>query len=48
MPDTCLALPTEQQVFDLSPLREVYSTQYPDGPNTIVLNLDKNDVTYDF
>lgn len=48
MVDTCLALPTVQEVFDLSPLRQSYMAQYPDGPNTIVLNLDKNNVTYEF
>ena len=49
-PDPCLALITKPVVFDLSPIREQYGASYPDDPppNTVVLNLDRNRVEYDF
>jgi hypothetical protein len=47
-PDTCLALITREIVFDLTPLRERYSELYPNGPNEVVLNLDKNTIDYQF
>lgn len=47
-PDTCLALITRDVVFDLTPLRERYSELYPNGPNEVVLNLDKNKIDYQF
>ncbi len=46
--DNCLALPTAELVFDLTPLRELYTSQYPGGPNTLVLNLGKAQVDYAF
>jgi hypothetical protein len=46
--DACLALPTEQRVFDLGPLRERYVSQYPSGPNTLTLSFASTSVTYSF
>jgi len=46
--DSCLALPTVQRVFDLTPLRELYRKNYPGGPNTVLLNVGKEQVEYSF
>ena len=40
--DSCLALLTRELVFDLSPIRERYVSQYPGGPNTVRLNLSEH------
>lgn len=47
-PDACEALPTQELVFDLTPLRERLEASYPGGPNTVVLKLDGNTITYSF
>lgn len=47
-PDPCDALLTRGLVFDLSPIRERYVASYPGGPNTVVLKLDRNSITYSF
>jgi hypothetical protein len=46
--DSCLALITRELVFDLSPIRERYVSQYPGGPNTVRLNVDRSSVEYSF
>jgi hypothetical protein len=46
--DMCLALVTTQLVFDLTPLRELYVETYPSGPNTLLLNLGRNQINYSF
>lgn len=46
--DACLALITRELVFDLTPLREKYTSQYPNGPNTIAMNLGKDQNLYEF
>ena len=47
-PDSCLALPSQELVFDLTPLRELYTERYPGGPNTMILNLGRENVSYSF
>lgn len=46
--DPCLALPTEQHVFDLSPIREWYEQSYQTSTGTVIVNTPNGGVRYTF
>lgn len=46
--DGCLALPTVEKVWDLGPLRDLYTELYPNGPNIMTLNVGRNSIEYSF
>jgi hypothetical protein len=47
-PDPCLALPTEQRVFDLSPIQDWYEQAYQTSSGTVVINTKDGGVRYSF
>jgi hypothetical protein len=47
-PDPCLALPTEEKVFDLSPIRSWYERNYQTPNGTVIVNTSGGSVSYSF
>jgi hypothetical protein len=47
-PGPCLALPTEQHVFDLSPIQDWYEEAYQTSTGTVIVNTPRGGVRYEF
>jgi len=47
-PDACLALPTEQRVFDVSPIRDWYERSYQTSSGTVIIQTGKDGTRYTF